>query len=28
MYDAYKSAEKINRDLAARTQTQNGPAVN
>ncbi len=28
MYDAYKSAEKINRDLAERTQMQNGPAVN
>lgn len=28
MYDAYKSAEKINRDLADRAQVQNGPAVN
>ena len=28
MYDAYKSAEKINRDIASRAQFTNGPAVN
>ncbi len=28
IWDAYKSAEKINRDIASRAPMQNGPAVN
>jgi len=28
MYDAYKSAEKINKDIARTVGTQNGPPVN
>jgi len=28
MYDAYRSAEKINADIARRAGTQSGPPVN